>query len=103
MKEGWRLKEWSQKQDYGLSCFYSVLAGNEGEGSQTDQNMKLEGNQDLDQEVTGCGQHLDSEKFSGSWQGPEPEESCSWSEGSAQGRAGHLLCAKPLSLGKIWN
>ena len=53
----------------------------------------------LDQEVTNCGQHLDSKKCSSSWWGCEVEESCTWSEGSAWGHAGHLLCAKPLSLG----
>lgn len=57
---------------------------------------EMESNQYLDQEVIGHGQHSDSEKFSGSWQGCEAEEGCSWSEGSAQG---HALCQTSL-LGK---
>ena len=52
----------------------------------------------LVQEVTNCGQHLDSKKCSGSWWDCEVEESCTWSDGSAWGCAGHLICAKPFYL-----
>lgn len=57
----------------------------------------------FDQEVTNCGQQLDSRKCFGSWRGCEVEESCTWPEGAARGVLGFCLVQNLAPLGRIWN